>query len=266
MRAKKSLGQNFLKSNSVLKEIVEAGEVVPTDTVLEIGPGKGALTKVLLEKANKVVAIEKDDLLIPILEETFRTEIQNKKLSLIHGDIMEHTPKSLGVEGEYKLIANIPYYITGQIIRNFLTTDTKPKTIVLLVQKEVADRIVARDGKESLLSISIKVYGTPKYIGKVSKKYFSPMPKVDSAIIKITNINKDFFDVIDEKDFFEIARTGFQHKRKQLLGNLKQKYKNIDVEKMFTAINLNKKIRAEDVSLEHWKYFTQSIYPKKLES
>ena len=142
MKAKKSLGQNFLKSIIVLKKIVSTGSVVATDLVLEIGPGKGALTRKILDTGARVVAVEKDGELIPVLREEFREEIKNKKLILIEGDILDLDLKKVGVEKKkYKLIANIPYYITGAIIRKFLSGKTNPEKIVLLVQKEVAERI-----------------------------------------------------------------------------------------------------------------------------
>ena len=190
-KAKKSLGQNFLKSEPALQMMCDAGALTTTDTILEIGPGKGALTERLLTRAGKVIAVEKDRELIAILQEKFANDIENKKLLIIDGDILEFDPKHAGMkEGEYKIIANIPYNITGSIIRKFLSETIQPNTMVLLVQKEVAQRIVARDTKESILSLSVKAYGTPKYMMKVGKRFFTPAPKVDSAIIAVTDISK----------------------------------------------------------------------------
>ncbi len=159
--AKKSLGQNFLKSKRALSEIISAGEVNHDDLVLEIGPGQGALTEKILETGAKVIAVEKDDRLISLLNEKFIKETNSGQFTLIHGDILDLDLAFLK-NSEFKLIANIPYYITGLIFRKFLEGNIQPSKIVIMVQKEIADRIIARDGKESLLSISVKAYGQPK--------------------------------------------------------------------------------------------------------
>lgn len=198
MKAKKSLGQNFLKSEIALKKIVEAGEIksdLPAqagDVILEIGPGKGALTKKLLEKAGLVIAVEKDYELFGFLKMKFEKEIADKKLILINEDILEFDCVRQDLT-QYKIIANIPYNITGAILKKFLTEKNQPTLMVLMVQHEVAKRIMASDKKESLLSISVKAYGEPKMIMKVPARYFSPAPKVDSAIILIKNISRKNF-------------------------------------------------------------------------
>lgn len=260
MKAKKSLGQNFLKSVSVLKKIVSTGNVVATDLVLEIGPGKGALTRKIIDTGARVVAVEKDRELIPVLEEEFKKEIKNKKLTLIEGDILDLDLKKIGIDKKkYKLIANIPYYITGAIIRKFLSGKTKPEKIVLLVQKEVAERIVARDGRESILSMSVKAYGDPKYIDKVSKRYFSPEPRVDSAILLIDNILGKKLDPKIESTFFDILHAGFGHKRKVLKNNLHKLLPREIIDDFWQKNQLSPTIRAEELRLEHWlmllKYF-----------
>lgn len=254
---KKSLGQNFLRDKNILQKIVDAGDVSSDDTVLEIGPGEGTLTEKILEKAKKVVAVEKDDRLIDFLKNKFAKEISEKKLELIHGDILELEIKKIGLKDKkYKLIANIPYYITGQIFRMFLESGPQPETMVLLVQKEVADRIMARDGKESILSTSVKVYGKPELVAKVGKGSFVPSPKVDSAILSIKNVSKKFFEKgnTDEKRFFEILKAGFAHKRKLLSKNIKNLVKDGVVEKLF-----DKNIRAEDLKVEDWMKLVQNI-------
>lgn len=260
-RAKKSLGQHFLKSKKALSDMIAAGNVTSKDTVLEIGPGKGALTKELLQHAGKVIAIEKDRSLIPVLEVSFATEIKNKKLVLIEGDMMED---NIQLPREYKVIANIPYYITGALFQMFLEREAQPSAIVFLVQKEVAERIVARDGKESILSLSVKAYGEPKYVSKVPKHYFSPEPKVDSAIIAITNISKQKFETahITEKAFFNVVRTGFAHKRKVLIQNLTELgiAKEI-IQKAFENLSIPLKTRAESVQLLGWVALTKTIAP-----
>ncbi|MES2223996.1 MAG: 16S rRNA (adenine(1518)-N(6)/adenine(1519)-N(6))-dimethyltransferase RsmA [Patescibacteria group bacterium] len=223
--AKKSLGQNFLKSGSALRAIIVAGDIKPGDTILEIGPGKGALTAKILETGAKVIAVEKDRELIPYLEVKFAKEIESKQLTLIEGDILELSAKQiLGNITSYKLIANIPYYITGEIIRKYFEENIQPEKMVLLVQKEVALRIVARDNKASILSIACKAYSTPRYVQTVKRDAFNPAPNVDSAIIAFENINKELFKKrnTDESRFFEIMKLGFAHKRKKLGGNLKE--------------------------------------------
>jgi 16S rRNA (adenine1518-N6/adenine1519-N6)-dimethyltransferase len=261
-QAKKSLGQNFLHSKKVLRDIAEAGKITKEDTVLEIGPGKGALTVELLARAEKVICIEKDDRLIEFLKEKFSADIQSGKLTIIHGDILEIPIASLSLSPRnYKLIANIPYYITGAIFKKFLEEEAQPSTMVLLVQKEVAERVVARDGKESILSMSVKAYGVPRYVGKVSAGNFVPVPNVDSAILAVENISKSFLEGISEKDFFEILKTGFAHKRKQLLGNLKNVWEKID-QKILDEAGVAEKTRAEDLNFSQWKKLVQIIKSK----
>lgn len=231
-----------------------AAEVSREDTVLEIGPGRGALTDILLEDAGKVVAIEKDPELIEFLEDKFAPQIQKKKLQLVQKDVLDFSPGSYFPNPKsYKLIANIPYYITGEIIRSFLTAQAHPSSITLLVQDEVAKRILARDGKESVLSTSVKAYGTPKYVQKVSKKLFSPPPKVDSAILHIGEINKDFFYEISEEDFFFIVKQGFSQKRKKVVGNLSKGRLKEDILQIFENCKISSDARAENLSLKDWK-------------
>lgn len=246
MKAKKSLGQNFLKSQPALRKIVEAGEIKSTDTVLEIGPGKGALAEKLLEKARLVIAVEKDRELFEFLKIKFEKEIKNKKLNLINNDILKYN-----IDKEnYKIIANIPYNITGAILKKFLTEKHQPACMVLMVQHEVAKRIIASDKKESILSVSVKAYGEPKMIMKVPARYFSPAPKVDSAIIAIKNISRKIFNEneINEDNFWEIVKAGFAHKRKKLSSNLKKVAQNI---KLSSIENLGNK-RAEELTLSDW--------------
>lgn len=266
-KAKKSLGQNFLKSNLALNKIIEAGEITKNDVVLEIGPGKGALTEKLLEKAGLVIAVEKDNELFEFLKNKFSEQINSGSLVLVNDDILKCSASSLfsllrpspsewdprsqkkrRVLTQYKIIANIPYNITGAILKKFLTEKDQPKLMVLMVQNEVAKRIVARDAKESILSVSVKAYGEPKMIMKVPARYFSPAPKVDSAVIKINNINRNIFEnEINEEKFWEIVKNGFAHKRKKLSGNLK----NVVPAEKLLDLSLNNK-RAEDLTLSDW--------------
>jgi len=295
MKYKKSLGQHFLTSAAVVHKMIGAAHLKNSDVVLEIGPGKGVLTKALLEKAGYVIAIEKDDRLIKTLQEKFDAEIKNKKLKLIHGDILTLDLTHYKLQAtNYKLIANIPYYITGEILKKFLSSNIQPNVIVLLIQKEVAQRIVVREkkpldsaqGKESILSLSVKVYGTPHYIQTVSARYFKPKPKVDSAILTIDNISKCFFQkaqintdgntdplrhplrlvgdearscseasqhTLDEKIFFEVVKKGFAHKRKLLIKNIGHLFSDQPIEKTFDDCSVPHKARAENLSLKQWK-------------
>ena len=259
-RAKKSLGQNFLKSKRIVGNIARAGQLNERDAVLEVGPGKGILTEALLNAVLKVTAVEKDDRLFEMLKEKFAPELKKGKLELIHGDILELDIKKLGLNaGEYKLIANIPYYITGQIFRKFLSSENYPSMIVLLVQKEVAGRIIARDGKESLLSLSVKAYGRPIYVKTIEAEYFSPKPKVDSAILKIEDISKKKFGDLSEENFFKILKAGFAFKRKYLIRNLEKVPEKKNLQKIFDECGISTKARAENLPLEIWKKLAEAV-------
>jgi 16S rRNA (adenine1518-N6/adenine1519-N6)-dimethyltransferase len=246
------LGQHFLHSDSALNEIITASELSDNDIVLEIGPGKGALTKKLLAVSKKVLAVEKDTELISFLKKMFSEEISSGKLVLIEDDIrnFKHTDVPM-LSGTYKLIANIPYYITGEILRTFIAGNNQPSIAVLLMQKEVAERITTKHGKESILSISIKAYGNPTYIKTIKRGSFNPPPDIDSAILKIENISKNQFDVIDEEFFFKIVKSGFAHKRKQLAGNLSV-YGRTSVEKILVDLGYKTSVRAEELSVNNW--------------
>lgn len=261
MRAKKSLGQNFLTSHAIARDIVASAKITDDDTVLEIGPGKGFLTEHLLEKAGRVVSVEKDDRMIKYLKDKFAKEIRDGKLELVNKDILLFNSSDYKLlTTNYKLVANIPYYITGEILRFFLSGDVQPSCMVLMVQKEIAERIVARDNKESILSMSVKAYGAPRYIQKVSARYFSPVPNVDSAILLIENISKKNFAVAEEeKKFFEILKRGFAHKRKMLLGNLKKFYDAQKLTEGFEKCNIEPTARAEKLSFSNWWCLRKNI-------
>src|SRR3989344_5005703 len=181
----KRLGQHFLINKSIVDLIVKIGNVSKKDVVLEVGPGKGVLTEMLAQKAKKVIAVEKDKELVEYLKDKF---INQKNVEIIYGDILKTSTKNHGLKTvDYKLIANIPYYITSKFLRIFLSDkELRPSLMVLMLQREVAERIIAKDGKESLLSLSVKAYGEPEVIKIVKRGNFFPPPKVDSAIIKIT--------------------------------------------------------------------------------
>lgn len=245
MQAKKSLGQNFLTSVGAINTIIASSDYTPDLTILEVGPGRGILTEALLQKFKKVVAVEKDHELIDFLKEKFEKELKSGKLRLVEGDILELTPVELNLNN-YGVVANIPYYITGQFLRIWL--QNMPKYMVLMVQKEVAKRVVASDSKESLLSISVKLYGEPKYIETIKRGSFYPIPNVDSAILKISNISKP---KIDEERFFPLLKAGFAHKRKLLLSNLKEGgFENSA--SSFNLCKIDTQTRAENLTVEDW--------------
>lgn len=252
---KKSLGQNFLRSQKALSEIIDAGDISAQDIVLEIGPGEGVLTERLLKLAGKVIAIEKDDDLVQRLQEKFSAEIAADRLELLHRDVLDFDFNVMEFykDFDYKVIANIPYNITGILIRNILTANYQPELMVLLIQKEVATRIVARDGKHSLLSLSVQVYGKPKIVDYVAPGSFVPPPKVTSAIIAIENISrKNFASEQEETLFFKLIHAGFAHKRKQLQANLRELLPASAIETIFETLGLKKTVRAEDLTVENW--------------
>lgn len=271
MKAKKSLGQHFLRSERALSTIIDAGDPKGNDLILEIGPGEGVLTERLLRTAGKVIAVEKDGSLFEELREKFADEIRKGRLDLIHKDILEFDPITLEFyEGlDYKIIANIPYNITGAILEKFLSAEFQPSVMVLLVQDEVAKRIMARDGKESILSISVKAYGKPRYVERVLAGSFAPAPKVNSAIIAVEGISKDFFKCghlvstfrgeVNEKAFFQLLKTGFSSKRKKLSSNLAKIYPKERVLEAFQILNLDENLRAEDLGLENWQKLAEIL-------
>jgi len=251
------LGQHFLKHGWAAKKLAYAAAPREGEAIIEIGPGKGVLTKELLALGS-VIAIEKDELLVEKLKETFEAEIKSARLTLVAGDVRDFKPETYNLKpGTYLVAANIPYYITGEIIRQFLTAQVQPRAMALLVQKEVADRIV--DTKESILSISVKAYGTPKMIAKVGKSHFSPPPSVDSAILLIDDISKNFFADISEEKFFALVRAGFASKRKMLLNNLSGMFEREILHDAFQKCSLSAKIRAENVSLDQWRRLVQAL-------
>lgn len=277
LHPKKSLGQHFLNSKHVLEQIISAARIKPGEIILEIGPGTGALTEALLNAGAKVVAVEKDARACELLKEKFSKEIVAGQLGLVCGDILD--PKIFNAQdppllasysllpASYALVANIPYYITGAILERFLEYRPRPDRMVLLVQKEVADRIVARStdpnkrpGKESILSISVKTFGTPRIVARVPRGAFTPAPKVDSAILTIDDISDKRFkegkgggkNAIDIKKFFEIVHAGFAHKRKYLMRNLEPIMGKEGVARVWVELKLDRKVRAEDITMGQW--------------
>ncbi|OGG70333.1 hypothetical protein A2929_04675 [Candidatus Kaiserbacteria bacterium RIFCSPLOWO2_01_FULL_45_25] len=256
---KRSLGQNFLTSDIVPGWMATAAEVGAGDLVLEIGPGTGMLTRALLATGARVIAVEADIRAIESLQSTFAEQIKSGQLTIHHGDAREITPHHLGLADHgFKVVANIPYYLSGFLLRSLLETDIQPTTLTFLIQKELAVRI-ARAKKESLLSLSVKAFGEPVYSKTVGRGHFHPIPNVDSAILTIKNINRDHFNQVDTALFFEILHLGLGKKRKQLLANLTEKFKRDDLEKVFTKLDLSLTIRGEDVSLNTWLLLTKNL-------
>ncbi|MEK7658323.1 MAG: 16S rRNA (adenine(1518)-N(6)/adenine(1519)-N(6))-dimethyltransferase RsmA [Patescibacteria group bacterium] len=266
-RPSKGLGQNFLIDKNVLQKIISAADLSKNDIVLEIGPGIGTLTQELAQKAKKVIAIEKDKKMCKILKETLK-DFDN--IEIINADILKikELENYLKIKN-YKIVANIPYYITSPLIRKFLESPKPPRDFVLMVQKEVAQRICTKPPDMSLLAVSVQFYAEPKIISYVSKNCFWPSPKVDSAIIKIKpQINADKKQ-INADLFFKIVKAGFSQPRKQLGNNLlalshSEGSKTLKLTKEQTAMWLVKNgikpsQRAETLSIYDWKNLANSL-------
>lgn len=251
MYKKKSLGQHFLRTHSYVEAVASAARAGKEDIVLEIGPGEGVLTEALLERGARVVAIEKDSRLIPLLREKFA----GKNFEVLEGDALKFDAAALKLKsGGFKVAGNIPYYITGALFKKFLSGAVQPSLLVFLTQKEVAQRITGHPStgsgsqKESILSLSVKAYGEPKYVKTVPRGAFSPPPQVDSAILLVDNVSrKNFKNAVHEKKFFELVKKGFSQKRKLLLSNLGSSYAAA-----LAAAGIPPKARAEDMPLEKW--------------
>jgi len=267
MRPSKRLGQNFLVSKSVLKKIIEAADLEKTDIILEIGSGIGTLTQELAKRAKKVIAIEKDKKMVEILKEALK---DFKNVKIVERDILKIENGSITkwLNGlNYKIISNLPYYIASPVIRKFLETKTPPQKMILMVQKEVAQRILAHPPKMNLLAISVQFYAKPKIVSYVSKRAFWPSPKVDSALIKLSEIKPKSYQhksaqiSTDQRLFFKIVKAGFSHPRKQLVNNLVFELK-LEKEKVKSWLLKNKILpnsRAENLSLKNWISLTKTF-------
>ncbi len=262
--AKKSLGQHFLTSPVVPTWMCDAANLVPGETVVEIGPGTGVLTRTLLERGVHVIAIEADPRAVAIMSDTFASEIANGSLTVIHGDVRTLDLTSIPNlhDHQFKVVANIPYYLSGFLFRSFLESPVQPSTLVYLVQKEVAKRAtssLSRQEKESLLSLSIKAYGTPKYIRTVSRGHFTPPPNVDSGIIAIYDISRTRFTNCSESLFFTLIKLGFGQKRKQLVGNLAEAFDRDHLLSTFAELGIPADVRGEDLLIETWLQLTEAL-------
>ena len=236
-----------------MSALIDAAHVTSSDTVLEIGPGTGILTRALAKRAGSVVAIEKDETLARALARLLKTEnITNVKI--LEGDVLKQIPP---IPAPYKIVANIPYYLTGRLLRLLLEErKEKPSDIVVMIQKEVARRIVALPPHENLLGISVQAFGTPKIIKEVPASCFIPRPNVDSAIISISDISDDFFieNNITPQDFFRVARLGFSQKRKVLTTSLRPIADKKSIEKYLNILHLDPKSRPEQITIYQWAY------------
>lgn len=261
---KRSKGQNFLVSQEIIEKMIAAAQIGRQDTILEVGSGLGILTEALIKKAKKVISVELDKKLFDFLKLKF-ADIKN--LELINDDILKANPVSYKLKAEsYKIVASLPYNITSHFLKKFLTGQNRPTEMTLLLQKEVAQRICAKPGKMSLLSLSVQLYGQPEIIEIVPKDNFWPIPKVDSAILKIKKIKgqKEIDKIlagISEKFFWQVARIGFSARRKQLQNNLASGFSltNIEAKKLLKKANFDPRIRAQDLGLNDWLSLTRAI-------
>jgi 16S rRNA (adenine1518-N6/adenine1519-N6)-dimethyltransferase len=247
-------GQNFLVDEIVLEDIVDAAEVSAEDCVLEIGPGIGNLTRRLCERAKLVLSVEKDPKFQPILK-SIKKDHKNFRWEI--ADALEYDfQKFFADEGceKFKVVANIPYYITGKILQMFMTAQFKPSSITVLTQKEVARNVTAGVGGLSMLAISVQLYGEPSLVKIVPAKSFYPAPKVDSAVLQIKLFDKPKYDIGDEKKFFGVLRACFSGKRKQIHNTLKNNLKlsKEQVDAALSSAKINPAARPQELSIEQW--------------
>ncbi|MCK8826719.1 16S rRNA (adenine(1518)-N(6)/adenine(1519)-N(6))-dimethyltransferase RsmA [Natroniella acetigena] len=268
LRLKKGLGQNFLVDTSILDQIVEAAELSEDETVIEIGPGIGALTEKLAQSAGQVIAVELDQRLIPILEENLAAY---DNVKIIEGDALKVDFDQLAA-GDYKVVANLPYYITTPILRRLLEEDFNVTDIFVMVQKEVAERMAAQPGEKSygVLSFGVQYYTQAEIQFKVPSSVFIPQPKVESAVIGLKLLEQPRVEVIDEDFFFKVIRASFQQRRKMIRNSL-SKAANINlsrevVEQALEEVGIDSRIRGEKLSLEEFASLSNQLYILKKEN
>jgi len=256
-KARKALGQHFLIDEEILPLITSAAELNNNDIVIEVGPGLGVLTRELASQAGRVIAVELDNNLAAILQQTLAS-LEN--VSIVNQDILQVEPSALLPEkAGYKVVANLPYYITAPVLRHFLESSLKPQTMIIMVQKEVAENITAEPGKRSLLSISVQLYGKPSIVSPVPAISFYPPPKVDSAILRIDLYPQPVVAVTDEKSFFNVVRAGFTASRKQLVNSLAQGLglPKAEVLSLLEKTNIAPQRRAGTLTLQEWAQLWQ---------
>jgi len=252
LRPDKKLGQNFLQDPFALEAIASAAEIKSSESVLEIGPGLGSLTRYLSEVARRVIAVELDeDLITPLKEVT----AGYRNIEIIHGDILRIHPNDLTLEPGYLAVANIPYYITSAIIRHLLENEPKPRRLVLTVQKEVAKRICALPGDMSLLALSVQVYGDPKIVKNIPAGAFFPAPTVDSAVLCIDIYPSSKIQPDQLETFFKLIKAGFSQKRKTLRNSLSSglHISAAGAKELLDKANIDPMRRAETLSIEDWE-------------
>lgn len=244
----KSLGQHWLKDREILAAIADDATITSEDTVLEIGPGLGTLTSELLRRARKVVAVEFDESLAAKLPAQF----PGKDLTVINEDILHYDLSQL--PADYKVVANVPYYITSKIIQKLMTATNKPSIAVLLVQKEVAERIAAEQGDMSILAVSAQLFAETQLGVEVPKEYFTPPPKVDSQVIVLRTRAKALVPPEDEKSLFRVVKAGFAAKRKKLRSSIAAglAISKPAAEELLRHASIDPELRAEDLSIEDW--------------
>jgi len=262
-RAKKGLGQHFLVDRGVLEKIISAAELAPSDTVIEVGPGLGILTGELVKKAANVIAIEADSKLASSLQKTF-SEIP--QLTVLNADVFEIDPGEIFAKKRrsYKIVANLPYYIAAPILRHFLEASLKPSLMVVMVQKEVGQSIVAAPGDMSILGISVQLYGKPTIVDYVPAQSFYPQPKVDSAIVRIDVYPKPAIEVESIAGFFEIVKAGFSAPRKQIRNSLALglQVTSAEAEELLEKAGISPQRRPETLSLEEWAKLHRAFVSK----
>jgi len=251
----KSLGQHWLKDRDILAHIADCAELIETDTVLEIGPGLGTLTSELLRRSEKVVAVEFDAELARKLPAQF----PGKNLEVITSDILSFDLSSL--PKQYSVVANVPYYITSKIVQLLMTADNKPRIAVLLVQKEVAQRLAARPGQMSILAVSAQLFADVTLGNIVPASFFTPAPKVDSQVVILRTRLTPFLTDIDEKEYFRVVKAGFSAKRKKLRSSLSGglKISKPDAEELLRRAGISSDVRAEALSLEQWAQLSRIV-------
>jgi len=255
LRPDKSLGQNFLQDDFALRKIVETAMITTKDSVLEIGPGLGSLTRYLAELANEVLAVELDGNLLPILNSTLRGY---KNVRIIHNDILKLIISDLIKDDDYLVVANVPYYITSAIVRHLLKPPPRPRRIVLTIQKEVAQRICSEPGDMSLLALSVQVFGKPSIVSDIPAEAFYPEPNVDSSIIKMEIFREPVIPSEDLDLFFRLAKAGFSQKRKTLRNSLSGglSISSSASEHLIKSAGIDPKRRAETLNISEWKVLT----------
>jgi len=259
VRANKSLGQNWLVDESALARIAAAAQLTLHDTVLEIGPGLGSLTRHLAAAAGRIVAVELDATLIPALRHSLA---DYTNVTLVQGDILQVDPSELmGRDTTYKVVANLPYYITSAVIRHLLEADARPSLIVLTVQLQVAQRITAPAGKLSLLAVSVQFYGRPTLVTRIKAGSFYPTPKVDSAVVCIEPYRYPAVEVTDRDQFFAVVKAGFSQKRKQLhnalAAGLAQSQAQVAAALERAGVDASR--RAETLTLDEWASVARAV-------